>query len=211
MISLSFSYIYGMNVIFTVIFCVSALALLFHSPDSFLSALLSGASKSAALCLSLLSTYAVWLGLMQVWEDSGVSRAFSKRLFPLASKLFKTKDEKTLSAVCMNLSVNLLGISGAATPYGIQAAALLDKTKHAEYASTLFFILNATSLQLFPTSIVAVRTALQSANPTDVVLPILLSSAFATLLGCGLLYLSFLVKPHTMYAYKLTTKGAGTR
>lgn len=206
-----------MNILFTVIFCVCALLLLCVSPDTFLSALLNGASKSSTLCLSLISTYAVWLGLMQVWEDSGVSEAFSKRLRPFAAKLFKTKDEATLSAVCMNLSVNLLGISGAATPYGIKAAALLDKTENAEYASALFFILNATSLQLFPTSIVAVRASLGSAAPTDIVFPILLSSCLSTLLGVLLLQCTRIkTKSATLFQggssfKKLKTKGAGLR
>lgn len=185
---------------------MGCLLLLCTDPTAFLSALLSGASKSATLCLALLSTYAVWMGLMQVWADCGLSRALSKRLYPLAGRVFKTTDEPTLNAVCMNLAVNLLGISGAATPYGIQAAALLDKTEHAEYASALFFILNATSLQLFPTSIVAVRTSLQSATPTDVVLPILLSSLFCTLLGVLLLHIFLPPKRKN-----IKTKGAGMR
>lgn len=207
-----------MNGIFLIVICICALGFLVISPDSFLTALLNGASKSASLCLALLSTYAVWLGLMQVWEDSGVSRSFSKRLHPIAAKMFKTQDEQALNAVCMNLSVNLLGISGAATPYGIQAAKLLDKTKHAEYASAIFFLLNATSLQLFPSSIVAVRTSLHSANPTDVVLPILLSSLFATLLAVALFLLCTALRApiKRLFVTKISfkkpkTRGAGTR
>ena len=207
-----------MNVIFLVIFCVCALGFLVLSPDGFLSALLSGASKSASLCLALLTTYAVWLGLMQVWEDSGLSRAVSKRLRPIAAKIFKTQDEQALNAVCMNLSVNLLGISGAATPYGIQAAALLDKTSRAEYASALLFLFNATSLQLFPTSIVAIMTSLHSVNPTATVLPILFSSICSTLLAVGIFLLCHaLYRPIQRLFFeksmfqKHKTRGAGTR
>ena len=145
--------------------------------------MLDGASKGATVCCSLIATYTVWLGLMRVWEDSGVSRGVSKLLKPLAKRIFKTDDEQTLTAISMNLSVNMLGISGAATPYGMQAAKLLDKTEHAEYASAMLFVLNATSLQLFPSSMIAVRVAMQSANPTDIVLPTLLSTLFSTLFG----------------------------
>jgi spore maturation protein A len=83
----------------------------------------------------------------------------------------------------MNLSVNLLGISGAATPYGIRCAKLLDKTPHAEYASAMLFVLNATSLQLIPTSIVSVRVGMQSANPYDIILPTLFATLLSTLFG----------------------------
>lgn len=183
-----------MNIVFTSLFLLCAFLLLCANPTTFLSALLDGASKSATVCVSLIATYSVWLGLMQVWEDSGLSQKLSKLLRPITRKLFATDDSETLDAVCMNLSVNLLGISGAATPYGIKAAQLLDKSPYPEYASALFFVLNATSLQIFPTSIIAVRVAMHSLSPNDVVLPMMLSSAFSTLLGA---ILSCLLIPKT--------------
>ncbi len=135
------------------------------------------------MCVSLIATYSVWLGLMRVWEDSGVARAISRFLSPLSKRLFKTEDEEALGAISMNLSVNLLGISGAATPYGIKAANLLDKTQNAEYSSAMLFVLNATSLQLIPTSIIAVRVAMQSAAPNDIVIPTFLATLLSTLVG----------------------------
>lgn len=206
-----------MNILFILLFFVSCFLLFVRSPDAFLPALIEGASNSAALCFSLIATYAVWLGLMKLWEDCGVSRALSKLVKPLAKRLFKTDDEETLQAVCMNLSVNLLGISGAATPYGIKAARLLDQTENAEYASAVFFVLNATSLQLLPTSIIGVRTALNSASPTDIVLPTLLVTLFSTIVGVLLTKLFIPTKKHSKNEFltsdtrqKFTkTQGAG--
>ena len=180
-----------MNILFGVIFLISTGALLFLNPDSFLQTMLDGASKSATTCVALLSSYAVWLGLMRVWEDSGVANGISKFLKPITRKLLKTEDEGALNAACMNMSVNLLGISGAATPYGIQTAQLLDKTPNAEYSSAMFFVLNATSLQIFPSSMIAVRVALHSANPNDIILPTLLATAFSTILGVLLTKIAF--------------------
>lgn len=172
-----------MNVLFFAVFSLASLLLLLQAPNEFLPTLIASASNSAALCLSLLSTYCVWLGLMQVWSDSGVTEKLSKRLRPLAKKLFKTEDAETLEAVTLSLSVNVLGISGAATPYGVRAARLLDRTEEAEYASCMLLALNATSLQLIPTSVIGVRTALHSAAPADILFPTLLTSAFSTLLA----------------------------
>lgn len=173
-----------MNILFTLLFLACSATLLFTDSSAFLPAVLDGASTAASLCVALLASYAVWLGLMQVWEDSGLSRLLSKWLKPLARKLFRTDDEKTLTAVCMNLSANMLGIGGAATPYGIQAAKLLDKSPDAEYASAMFFALNATSIQLLPTSIVGLRASLGSSAPADIILPTLLATAASTLLAC---------------------------
>jgi spore maturation protein A len=129
------------------------------------------------------ATYAVWMGVIQVWEDSGVSKMIAKCIKPLVKKLFKTKDEETLKAICMNTAVNLLGIGGAATPYGIKAARLLDGSKTAESDSAMLLVLNATSLQLLPTSIVSMRAAMQSAAPADIILPTFLTTLVSTLVG----------------------------
>ena len=172
-----------MNTLFTLVFLACAFLLLCTSPDTFLAALLEGAGKGATVCLSLVATYSVWLGLMRVWEDSGLARGISKLLKPLSKRLFKTEDEEALQAISMNLSVNLLGISGAAPPYGIQAANLLDKTENAEYSSAMLFVLNATSIPLIPTAIIGVRVALHSANPTDVIVPTFLATLLSTVLG----------------------------
>lgn len=193
-----------MNTVFAVVFIFANFILLLVSPDTFLSTLLDGASKSAALCLSLLATYSVWLGLMEVWKKSGITRGVSRLLKPVARRLFKTDDPETLDSACMNISVNLLGISGAATPYGVRAAQLLDRSENAEYASAMLFILNATSIQLIPTSIIGVRVALGSASPTDIVIPTLLATTFSTVLA--LLLTRLLIPPK-----KLGKKAARAR
>ena len=171
------------NILFAFVFLVCTFLLLCTSPDTFLSSMLDGASRAAALSVSLIATYCVWMGLMRVWEDSGVSRAVSKLLKPIVKRILKTDDEDVLAAACMNLSVNVLGISGAATPYGVRTAQLLDKTENAEFSSAMFFVLNATSLQLLPTSIVAMRASMQSAAPADIILPTFLTTLVSTLVG----------------------------
>ncbi len=189
-----------MNILFAVVFTVCGLVILVRSPDLFLATLLEGGVKAAGGCIALLSSYAVWMGLIRIWEDCGFSKKVAKLVKPLAKKLLKTEDEESLEAVSMNLSVNLLGISGAATPYGIKAANLLDKTENAEYASAMFFVLNATSLQLLPASMVALRTSLLSANPTDIILPTLLTTVFSTLLGVALTALFLRPKKERAYS-----------
>ena len=208
-----------MNILFISVFLLSTFLILCTAPELFLAALLDGASKGATVCIALIATYSVWLGLMRVWEDSGVSRAVSKLVKPLAKKLFKTENEDALQAISMNLSVNLLGISGAATPYGIKAANLLDKTEQAEYSSAMLFVLNATSIQFLPTSIIAVRVAMHSAAPNAIVIPTILASALSTALGIILTKIFIQPKKELEQQEKsyLTitkirkTKGVGTR
>ena len=201
-----------MNILFAIIFILCAIVLLCLSPDAFFSTLLDGASKAATTCLALLASYAVWMGLIRVWEDCGIAQKVAKLVKPAARKLLKTEDGEALNAVSMNLSVNLLGISGAATPYGVKAANLLDRTENAEYASAMFFVLNATSLQILPASMVAVRTSFGSANPTDIILPTILTTVFSTLLGVTLTALFLHPRKSTCFTpQKRKIKGVCTR
>ncbi len=207
-----------MNALFFIVFTICTLSLLIISPENFLPAMLDGASRAATLCVSLIATYAVWMGLMRLWEDSGVARGVSRLIKPALKRLLKTDDEQSLSAVSMNVSVNLLGISGAATPYGIKAAQLLDKTDNAEYSSAIFFVLNATSLQILPSSLVAVRVAMHSANPTDIILPTFIATVFSTAIGVLLTIFAYRKKSAAKTkntalwgAKKTKTRGACTR
>lgn len=204
-----------MNILFAFVFCICGVVILARSPDLFFATLLNGASKAATTCLALLASYAVWMGLIQIWEDCGIATKIAKLVKPAARKLLKTDDEEALAAVSMNLSVNLLGVSGAATPYGIQAANLLDKTENAEFSSAMFFVLNATSLQLLPASMVAVRTSLGSANPADIILPTLLTTLFSTLVGVALTFVFLRPKKKNekidFIPSKRQTKGVCTR
>ena len=200
-----------MNILFSGVLLLCSIIILIQSPENFLAALLDGGSRAATLCVSLIATYSVWMGLIKVWEDSGVTRGVSKLLRPLAKKLFKTNDQAALDAVCMNLSVNLLGVSGAATPYGVKAAQLLDQSENAEYSSAMFFVLNATSLQLLPTSLIAVRVSMHSLSPADIVFPTLFTTLFSTILGGFLTWLFLRPKKRENVCKFLQIQGAGTR
>lgn len=196
-----------MNALFTVVFLSSCAVLFVCAPENFLSSLLSGASSAASLCLALLSSYCVWLGLMKIWEQSGVSKKISRLLKPIVKKVFRIRSEQATETVCMNLSANMLGIGGAATPYGILSAELLQKEENSRYASSMLFVLNATSLQLIPTSIVAVRTSLNSVNPSVVILPAFLSTVFSTLLG-GFLVFLFVGSPRPFLFFRKKRESA---
>ena len=181
-----------MNILFPAVFIICSLLFLVCSPDKFLATLFLGAERSASLSVALLTGYAVWLGIMRLWEECGVCEKISKRLTPFVKALFGVQKKEALDAVSMNLSVNLLGISGAATPYGIRSAKLLNEGENAEFSSAMLLVLNATSLQLIPTSVIGLRTALGSASPADIVLPTILISAFSTVFAVLLLKACFL-------------------
>ena len=169
-----------MNAIFTVVFIISLLLITIVNPSKALPSLLGGAEKALYLSATLFCIYAVWMGLSRLAEKSGLSRAAARGLKPLSKKLFKTKNEIALEAIAMNLSCNLLGIGGAATPYAVKAAGELEKDGN-DFAQKLLFIINATSIQIIPTTVIALRADAGSLSAADIFLPSLLCTAFSTL------------------------------
>jgi spore maturation protein A len=178
-----------MNAIFLGLFCLATITILFTNAELFLPTVLGAATDAAALCVALLASYAVWMGLIGVWEKCGITKGISKLLRPVCKRLFKTNDEPTLQAISANLACNMLGIGGAATPYGVQAARILNECEYPEYSSCMFFALNATSIQLLPTSVVGIRASLGSGNAADIILPTLICTALSTAVACFLTWL----------------------
>ncbi len=175
-----------MNAVFAAVFVLSAALFLFTDPEGFLPALLSGGEKAATLSLSLLAAYCVWLGFFKVLERSGLSGKLSRLVYPAARRLFRSDDREALTYASQNLSANFLGLPGAPTPLGIKATAAFEKN-HNRYASDMLFVLNATSLQLLPTTVIVLRLAAGSASAADILLPTLLATLFST--ACGVIFL----------------------
>ena len=168
-----------MNVVFTVVFLASALVITVISPDGLLSSLLGGAREAAEMALTLFCIYAVWMGLSRLAEESGLSRGAARLLTPLSAKIFRSRDGETNKNIAMNLSCNLLGLGGAATPYAVKAVQSMQKEGNA-FGQKLLFIINATSIQLLPTTVIALRAGAGSAAAFDIFLPSLICTAVST-------------------------------
>ena len=177
-----------MNAIFALFFLIAAALFLVFDPDGFLPALLAGGQKAVTLSLSLLSAYCVWLGFFKVLEKSGLQAKLSRLFYPAARRLFRSDDKEALSLACGNLSANLLGLPGAPTPLGVKATEKFCAARN-KYAADMLFVLNATSLQLLPTTVIALRLAAGSSAPADILLPTLIATLISTVTGAVLVRL----------------------
>ena len=95
-------------------------------------------------------------------------------------------DKQTKSFIALNLSTNIFGIGNASTPIGIKAMKNLDKINNSEIASSsmiMLMVINATSLQLLPTTIIGLRATALSTNAGDIILPSIITTSITTLLG----------------------------
>lgn len=135
------------------------------------------------LSVTLLSVYAVWLGFLKVCEHCGVLGGFSKLVKPAMSKLFRVSDEQALGLITVNVTANMLGMGGAATPAGVAAMERLEDMGGSAYCKSMLFVVNTASIQLLPTTVIALRAQYGSLSPYDVLPPVLLSGAVALFLG----------------------------
>ena len=158
-------------------------------------------SKTAfEIALGLTGILSLWLGIMKIGEKAGAVQILAKIVSPLFRRLFPEvpKDHPVVGTMLMNVSANMLGLDNAATPMGLQAMKQLqelnpneDKTV-ASNSQIMFLVLNASGLTLIPVSIMTYRAQMGAANPSDVFLPILLSTFFSTI--AGIIAISFFQK-----------------
>lgn len=171
----------------------SSLMLCICAPDELLPAALSGVEEALACALTLTGVYAVWMGLSAVAEDCRLTQKAAKILAPACRKIFRTDDKEAVENLSMNVSCNLLGLGGAATPYGIKAIKRLGETGN-EFAQNLLFVINSTSIQLLPTTVITLRAAAGSAAAYDIVIPSLIATFVSTFTGATLYSLYYKLK-----------------
>lgn len=151
----------------------------------------SGANSAIELILSIAGVMCLWCGLMKILERSGLSKKLSRVLAPITGFLFPDipKNSAAMEAITMNLTANLLGLSNAATPLGIHAMEELERRNFkggvASRSMTMLVVLNTASLQIVPSTVLAMRMAKHSADPFEIMLPTLFASL--TAVTCGIL------------------------
>lgn len=149
------------------------------------------ASAEAAFKISigLTGALSLWLGVMKIGEQGGVINMLSRVLSPVFSKLFPSipKGHPATGSIFMNIAANMLGLDNAATPLGLKAMEQLQTlNKDKDTASNemiMFLVLNTSGLTLIPVSIMVYRVQAGALQPTDIFIPILIATFFATLAG----------------------------
>ena len=183
-----------MNVVFAILLIAGVLLMALSDPSSLLSVLLEGTASAVTLSLRLAGVYALWMGVLQILEDSGADRRLARLYRPVLARLFAGESERTRTLIGLNLTANLLGLGAAATPMGIAAVESMRKDGAvATDNMILFFVLNVTSVSLLPTTVIALLASHGSADPSAIVLPSLLSSLCTAAFGLAAVFLCRLV------------------
>ncbi len=172
--------------------------LLWSAPDTIVGVMIEASSGAFKLCIELAAVYAVWLGVLELVDASGLGEKLAKLLHPVIKKLFKIDNSEIEKMIALNMSANMLGLGNAATPMGIKAMkALDDGSGIANTAMIMLIIINATSIQLLPSTVIGLRAAAGSSSPADIILPTIIATTVTSVLGVILVKLcsKFFEKP----------------
>ncbi|ADL49921.1 nucleoside recognition domain-containing protein [Clostridium cellulovorans] len=152
-------------------------------------AIIGSTENTVALIIGLTGIMCLWCGVMRIAEKSGLTNKISKALLPVLRIIFKdaSKSENAMGAMVMNITSNMMGLSNAATPFGIKAIVELDKINPKKGVATndmaLFLVLNSACVQFVPTTIISLRAAEGSKNPALIIIPAFIASLSAAILG----------------------------
>ena len=198
-----------MDKIWLAIMILSLVFLIFTSPETALTSMITASGTAVNLAVKLLAVYAVWLGLIEIVKETQLSKKLSSLLSPLIDFLFGKVDNKAKDYIAMNMSFNMLGVGNAATPTGIKAFnALEDGSDKITAAMVMLLVINTTSIQLLPTTIIGMRVTAGSDNASDIIMPSLIATIISTAVGVILVKLIYRNKKtkRNLYATANTTK-----
>ena len=170
-----------MNVIFILLILISLIFAVYSGRlDETVNAMFSASMRAVEVSISLIGVMALWLGFVKIAQKSGLIELFAKIISPLLRFIFNElpKDSPAFSNIALNISANALGLSNAATPFGIKAMKDLRKESNskdkASNSMCIFLAMNASGFQLVPSSVLAILVASGAKNPVEIILPVFL-------------------------------------
>lgn len=153
------------------------------------NALLNESSKAIEFAISLAGVMAFWMGIMNIAKDSGLIERIGDKLSPIMKKLFPSvpKGHKAMSYIVMNMALNMLGAGNGATAFGLKAMNELQtlnrKKDTASNDMIMFLVINISSVQIIPFTMLKIRSDLGAEFPNEIILTTLFATMISTFIG----------------------------
>lgn len=168
-----------LNVLWPIIIIISYIYALFSGNlEKVNSGIFSSAASAVELTLTFFGTITLWCGIMQIAKTSSLSQKLASLLKPLIKFLFPEihENEPAYKNISLNIIANILGLGNASTPLGLKAMEDLQKKNDSKNILSnpmvMLVLINTASMQIIPTTVIAIRTSLNSLNPTSIILPV---------------------------------------
>ena len=182
-----------LNFLWPVLIIISYIYAIFNGNiESINNAIFEYTQNAVTLTITLLGTMCLWNGIMEIAQNTKFINRIKIILNPIVNFLFpeSRKDTKIQKEISMNMVANMLGLGNAATPLGIKAMRSMQEKNKNKYKLTddmaTFIILNTASIQIIPTTVIAIRLSLGSSNPTKIIFAVWFSTFCAAIVGITL-------------------------
>ena len=164
-------------------------AVLSGNIEDFNNSIFTSCGDAVELIITLFGTMCLWNGLMKIVQETSLMQKLSTLISPIMKFLFPKlrKEDKEYKEITINIIANVLGIGNAATPLGLKAMKTMQEKNPNKDTITdnmaMFIVLNTASLQLIPTTVIAVRMLLGSTAPTKIIVPIWIVTIISNMVG----------------------------
>ena len=164
-------------------------SIVFGNLDVLNTAIFDGASTAVSTSITLLGSICLWNGIMHIAENTKFVKVISSLIKPVIKFLFPEikHNEKIVEQISMNMVANILGLGNAATPLGLKAMSSLQEInpnkKELSDSMMMLIVINTASIQLIPTTVIAIRASLGSSNPTSIIFPVWIATIVAAVTG----------------------------
>ena len=179
-----------LNIIWPIFIIISfSFAIFSGNINKLNESIFSSTSEAVNLCISLLGTICLWNGIMQIAINTSVIDKLTKFFKPVIRFLFPDikENSKADKEISMNIVANVLGLGNAATPLGLKAMKTMQKDnkdkKTLSNSMITFIVINTASIQIIPTTVIAIRNSFGSKNPTAIVFPVWIATICAAIAG----------------------------
>lgn len=168
-----------LNIIWPCFILISFIyAILTGNIENMNQSIFTSAAGAVELSITFFSTICLWTGIMKIAQQTNFVTKLTKLLRPIIIFLFPDckNNEKAKEEISMNMIANILGLGNAATPLGLKAMKTLQKDNSKKdtvsHSMAMFIVINTASMQLIPTTVIAIRTSFNSSDPTQIIFPV---------------------------------------
>lgn len=179
-----------LNKIWPVFIIISiCFAILTGNIDKINNSIFESTKSAVELSITLIGTMCLWSGIMEIAANTSIIEKILKILKPILKKLFPkvNYNSKEYKEISMNIIANLMGLGNAATPLGIKAMHTLQEKNNDKNTLTdtmaMLIVLNTSSIQIIPTTVIAIRSSLNSLEPTKIIFPVWIATISAAIAG----------------------------
>lgn len=167
-----------MNYIFVFLILISIITAIYTGKiEEVTNELLNASQRAVQVSIGLIGIMAFWLGIAKIAQKSGLINLISKLISPILKLIFNElpKNSPAFSNIALNITANALGLSNAATPFGIKAMKDIKKEENKDDIATnsmcIFLAMNTAGFQIVPATVLAILIAAGAKNPTEIILP----------------------------------------